>query len=125
MATVAAQAARSRRFRHVTERRGFLAALLISPAVLFIALLVAGPLVLAVELSFTDATAGSLSGKWVGIGNFRDLVESARFRDTLWHTFLFTVISQAIVVVLAGILAHALARHFRGRWLLRFFILLP
>src|SRR3954447_10268883 len=125
MATVAAAASRKGRFQHVTERRGFLAAFLISPAVLFVALLVGGPLVLAIELSFTDATAGSLSGKWVGVRNFRDLLESQTFRDTIWHTFLFTVISQAIVVVLAGVLAHALARAFRGRWILRFFILLP
>src|SRR3954453_12901319 len=125
MATVAAAPSRRGRFQYVTERRGFLAAFLISPAVLFVALLVGGPLVLAIELSFTDATAGSLSGKWVGLRNFRDLLGSQTFRDTIWHTFLFTAISQAIVVVLAGILAHALTRAFRGRWLLRFFILLP
>jgi multiple sugar transport system permease protein len=125
MATVAATARRRGSLQHVTERRGFLASLLISPSVLFILLLVGGPLVLAIELSFTDATAGSLTGKWVGLRNFRDLLESQTFRDTIWHTFLFTAISQAIVVVLAGILAHALARSFRGRWLLRFFVLLP
>src|SRR5919204_4328610 len=102
MATVAAATIRRRRFQHVTERRGFLASFLISPAVLFIALLVGGPLVLAIELSFTDATAGSLSGKWVGVRNFRELVQSGAFRDALWHTFVFTVVSQAIVVLLAG-----------------------
>jgi multiple sugar transport system permease protein len=53
------------------------------------------------------------------------LIHSTAFRDTVWHTFLFTVISQAIVVVLAGVLAHALARSFRGRWLVRFLVLLP
>ena len=125
MAAVAAAGARRGRFRHVTERRGFLASFLISPAVLFIALLVGGPLVLAIELSFTDATAGSLSGPWIGLRNFRTLVGSQTFRDTVWHTFLFTVISQAIVVVLAGLLAHALARSFRGKWLLRLLVLLP
>ncbi len=57
--------------RYVTERRGFLATALISPAVLFIAALVGLPLGLAVYLSFTDATAGSLSGRWIGLGNFR------------------------------------------------------
>lgn len=116
---------RRRSLRHVGERPGFLASVLISPAVLFILLLVGGPLVLAVELSLTDATAGSLSGPWVGLRNFRRLVESGAFQDTLWHTFLFTVISQAIVVVLAGLLAHALSHAFRGRWLLRFLVLLP
>ena len=116
---------RRRRLRYVAERRGFLATLLISPAVLFIGALVGVPLVLAAYLSFTDATAGSLTGKWVGLQNFRNEVENPVFRQALWHTFLFTVISQAVVIVCAGLLAHALVRRFRGRWLLRFFILLP
>jgi multiple sugar transport system permease protein len=116
---------RRRRLRYVAERRGFLATLLISPAVLLIGALVGVPLVLAAYLSFTDATAGSLTGKWVGLRNFRNEVENPVFRQALWHTFLFTVISQAVVIVCAGLLAHALVRRFRGRWLLRFFILLP
>lgn len=125
MATVAARATQGRRLGALAERPGFLATLLISPSVVFIALLVGGPLVLAIELSFTDATAGSLSGKWVGLRNFTDLIHSGPFHGVLWHTFLFTAISQAIVVVLAGLLAHALSRGFRGRWWLRFLVLLP
>src|SRR6266852_8187041 len=124
-AVAAAGGSRRRRLRYVTERRGFLATLLISPAVLFISALVGVPLVLAICLSFTDATAGSLTGKWVGLGNFREVVRNPIFRGALWHTFLFTVIAQAVVVVCAGLLAHALVRNFRGRWFLRFFILLP
>ncbi|HEY1368863.1 MAG TPA: sugar ABC transporter permease [Gaiellaceae bacterium] len=125
MAAVAAASARGRRLRYVTERRGFLASFLISPAVLFILLLVGAPLVIAVYLSFTDATAGSLSGNWVGLHNFRTQLSSQLFRDALWHTFLFTVISQLVVLVGAGLLAHALVRKFRGKWLLRALVLLP
>jgi multiple sugar transport system permease protein len=113
------------KLRYVTERRGFLATLLISPAVLFIAALVGTPLVLAIYLSFTDATAGSLTGPWIGLDNFRHEFRDPIFVDAIWHTFLFTAISQAVVIVCAGLLAHALVRHVRGRWLLRFFILLP
>ena len=116
---------RARRWSNLLERQGFLASILISPAVLFIGALVGGPLVLAIYLSFTDATAGQLSGKYVGLANFRDELHSQIFRDAIWHTFLFTVISQAIVVVVAGVLAHALVRSFRGKWILRFLILLP
>jgi len=125
MAAVAVGGSRRRRLRYVTERRGFLATLLISPAVLFIGALVVAPLVLAIYLSFTDATAGSLSGPWLGLGNFRHELNDPIFVDAIWHTFLFTAISQAVVIVCAGLLAHALVRSFRGRWLLRFFILLP
>jgi multiple sugar transport system permease protein len=116
---------RRSRHRYALERQGVLATVLISPAVLFIGALVGVPLVLAVYLSFTDATAGSLSGSWVGLGNFRSALGDQVFRDALWHTFLFTAISQAVVIVVAGLLAHALVRSFRGRWLIRFVILLP
>jgi multiple sugar transport system permease protein len=93
--------------------------------VLFIGALVGVPLVLAVYLAFTDATAGSLTGKWIGLGNFRTELHDSIFRGALWHTFLITLISQAIVVVCAGLLAHALVRSFRGRWFFRFLVILP
>jgi len=125
MAAVAVRGGRTRRLRYAAERRGVLATVLISPAVIFIGLLVGVPLGLAVYLSFTDATAGSLSGKWVGLANFRSELHDPIFVDAVWHTFLFTVISQAIVIVCAGFLAHALVRPFRGRWFLRYVILLP
>jgi multiple sugar transport system permease protein len=113
------------RRRYVREQRGFLATLLISPAVIFIGLLVGVPLGLAVYLSFTDATAGSLSGKWVGFANYRAAWHDSIFRGALWHTILFTGISQLVVIVCAGLLAHGLVRRFRGRWALRFLVLLP
>jgi multiple sugar transport system permease protein len=125
MAAVAVGGSRRHRLRYVAERRGFLATLLISPAVLFIGLLVGAPLALAIYLSFTDATAGSLSGPWIGLRNFRHELSDPVFVDAIWHTFLFTAISQAVVIVCAGLLAHALVHRFRGRWLLRFLILLP
>src|SRR6267154_2555871 len=126
MAAVAAVGgSRRTRLRYIAERRGSLANLLISPAVIFILALVGAPLVLAVYLSFTDAQAGSLTGKWVGLANFRRALHDPIFRGALWHTLTFTVISQAVVVVCAGLLAHALIRNFRGRWFLRFLVLLP
>ncbi len=114
-----------RRWADVFERPGFLASLLISPAVIFITLLVALPLVLAVYLSFTDSTAGSLHGKWIGLHNFRTEWSNPAFKDAVWHTFLFTVFSQAIVLLVAGMLAHFLMKSFRGKWILRLLILLP
>src|SRR3954453_11293766 len=106
-------AARGARRRHLAERRGLLATLLISPAVLFIGLLVGAPLGLAIYLSFTDATAGSLRGKGLGLRHQRAAPPHQIFRDALWHTVLFTVIAQAVVIRCAGLLAHALVRRFR------------
>ncbi len=116
---------RTRRWGNVLERQGVLASVLISPAVIFVAALVGGPLILSIYLSFTNATAGSLTGEWVGTENFRREWSNQSFQDAAWHTFLFTVLSQVVVLLVAGLLAHALLRSFRGKWLLRFLIILP
>ena len=113
------------RWRDVLEERRFLAPLLISPAVLYIALLVGAPLGLAIYLSFTDATAGSLTGDFVGLRNYTEEWGSENFRRALRNTILFTLVSQAIVLVGAAILAHFLVRDFRGKWFLRFLVILP
>jgi multiple sugar transport system permease protein len=115
---------RGRRWTNVFERQGVLASALISPAVIFVLALVGGPLALAIWLSFTNATTG-LHGKWVGLANFRHEWGNPAFQHAVWHTFLFTVISQAIVLVGAGLLAHALMKNFPGKWILRLLILLP
>ena len=125
MEAVAAARPRGRRWTNVFERQGVLASALIAPAVIFVLALVGGPLALAIGLSFTNATAGHLHGKWVGLENFRHEWTNPAFEHAVWHTFLFTVISQAIMLVGAGLIAHALTRKFRGRWILRFLILLP
>jgi multiple sugar transport system permease protein len=124
-AVAVAETRRRRRGGDLLEQRRVLGPALIAPAVIFIALLVGGPFLLAIYLSFTDATAGSLSGNWVGFHNFAAQWHNEIFRHALWNTFLFTVISQAVVLLVAGVLAHALVRPFRGRWFLRFLILLP
>ncbi len=124
MEALAAARPRGRRLSNVLERPGVLASVLISPAVIFVTALVAGPLALAIWLSFTNATTG-LHGKWVGLENFRHEWGNPAFQHAVWHTFLFTVISQAIVLVGAGLIAHAMMKNFRGKWILRFLILLP
>jgi len=121
---VAAPRARRRR-RNLLEGRRFLASALIAPAVLFIAVLVGGPLLLAVYLSLTDAVGGTLGGEWVGLDNFKNAWADPNFRRALRNTLLFTIVSQAIVLVCAGLIAHALTRPIRGKWILRFLIILP
>ena len=107
------------------ESRRVLAAALIAPAVIFILALVGAPLILSIYLSFTDATAGSLHGHWVGLQNFSYEWHNPIFRHALRNTAVMTLISQAIIVVCAALLSNYLARPFKGRWILRFLILLP
>ena len=115
----------TRRWRRVLEDRRVLAPVLIAPAVIFIALVVGVPLGWAIYLSLTDAIGGSLSGNWVGFDNFTSAWSDENFRKALRNTLIFTFASQAIVLVGAAILAHYLIRDFRGRWFIRFLIILP
>ncbi len=95
------------------------------PAVLYIAALVGLPLFLAFFYAFTDVRVGSTSLHWAGLENFRSVLSSPTFRGALWHSFVFTVSAQVIVLFFANALALTLRERFRGRNLARFIILLP
>jgi len=99
--------------------------ILLAPALAYIFLLVAVPFLLAVFLSLTNSSAGSLQFSFVGLQNFRAVLGSPVFRRALWNTFVFTFVSQFLVMVLGNILARALMKPFRGKLLVRFLILLP
>ncbi len=102
-----------------------LAPLLIAPAVIFIVLVVGLPFGWAIYLSLTDAIGGSLRGNWVGFDNFTNAWSDDNFRKALRNTLIFTLASQAIVLVGAAILSHYLIRDFRGKWFLRLLIIMP
>ena len=116
---------RERRWRHVLESRRVLAVLLIAPAVVFMALVVGVPFAWAIYLSFTDAIGGSLTGNWVGFDNFTNAWEDDNFRRAVRNTLIFTLGSQAIVLVGAAVLSNFLVRDFRGKWIVRFLVVLP
>ena len=114
-----------RRWRHALESRRVLAPLLIAPAVIFMVLVVGVPFVWAIYLSFTDAIGGSLSGNWVGFDNFTNAWQDENFRRAVRNTLIFTLASQAIVLVGAAVLSNFLVRDFRGKWIIRFLVVLP
>jgi multiple sugar transport system permease protein len=109
----------------VADRPAWLGALMIAPAVLYIVLVVGLPFLLALYYSLTNITAGSRTLEFVGLKNFIAVVGTSKFRTALWNTFVFAVGSQVLVIVFASVLALALVRDFRGKWLVRLLILLP
>jgi multiple sugar transport system permease protein len=102
-----------------------LGAAMFSPAVLYLVLVIAGPFVLAVLYAFSDARIGSTGLHFVGLENFRSILQSPSFRMALKNSVVFTVCAQSIVVLCSGALSIALEKPFRGRGLVRFLILLP
>jgi multiple sugar transport system permease protein len=102
-----------------------LGVLLFSPALVYIAALVGLPFALAFLYSVGDVRIGSVGYAFVGLDNFRSVLHSPTFRRALLNSFVFTISSQLIVIVCANALALALRAPFRGRGLVRFFLLLP
>src|SRR5437879_2300559 len=96
-----------------------------SPAVLYILLLVGGPFFLAIFYAFSDARISNAEMHFVGLENFRSILQSPSFRVAIRNSFIFTICSQIVVTVGANILAISLEKTFRGRGLIRFLILLP
>jgi multiple sugar transport system permease protein len=96
-----------------------------SPAILYIVLLIGAPFVLAIVFAFTDARIGNSNLHFVGLENFRSILQSPSFRKALQNSIIFTISAQIIVMVCANILSIALEKPFRGRGLVRFLILLP
>jgi multiple sugar transport system permease protein len=115
----------TRRWRRALEDRRVLAPLLIAPAVVFMLFVVGVPFVWAIYLSLTDAIGGSLSGNWVGFDNYTNAWGDENFRRALRNTLIFTIASQIVVVVGAAILSNFLVRDFRGKWFIRFLVILP
>ncbi|MBI2881925.1 MAG: sugar ABC transporter permease [Candidatus Tectomicrobia bacterium] len=98
---------------------------MISPAILYIAALIGLPFLLALYYSVSDVTVGTESLRFVGLRNFKAILDTPAFWVALKNTFLFTFVSQAIVLVLGKVLALILLKDFRGKWVVRGLILLP
>lgn len=110
---------------HLPWDERWLGAVMLAPALIYIALLLGFPFLLSIWYSLTDVTVGSPAPQLVGLENFRRVVQNPTFWQSLRNALVFTLVSQGLVVVLANILVLALARDFPGKWFVRLLILLP
>jgi multiple sugar transport system permease protein len=102
-----------------------LGAAMFGPAILYIVLLIGAPFVLAIFYAFSDARIGSNELHYVGLENFRSILQSPSFHQAVKNSVVFTISAQIIVIICSNILSIALEKKFRGRGLVRFLILLP
>ena len=102
-----------------------LSRVLLAPSILYIALLVGAPFVLALVYSLTSISLGGHSFNFVGVQNFAAALRDPSFLRALRNTILFAVLSQILVLILSSALAIALQRDFRGKWIVRLLVLLP
>lgn len=123
--TAATEGIRASRLGHFLDSEQWLGWLMISPAIVYIVFLVGVPFFLALFYSMSDVTVGSTSMSFVGLENFERVLHDSTFQRALWNTFIFTIVSNIVVLVLAKVLALALLKDFRGKWVVRCLILLP
>jgi len=102
-----------------------LGSLFLMPAVVYIVALVGIPFFLAIAFSLSSVTVGDTSLHFVGLANYRAIWKTPQFQRALKNTFVFTIVSQVLIIVLSTILAEILYVDFRGKWIARMLIMLP
>jgi multiple sugar transport system permease protein len=107
------------------DRRDVLGGLFVSPAILYVMLLVGVPFLMAVYYSVSAYTIYDPSWSFVGLQNFIDIIQNPSFRQTLYNTFVFTFGSQFLGLILGKFGALVLLRPFPGRKFVRALIILP
>jgi len=120
-----AQAVSLHRRRTLADREDVLGVAMLAPALAYVILLVGVPFVLAIILSFSTASAGSLTFGWAGFANYAAILADPIFLRSLGNTAIVTIGSQVLVVVLATAAAQVFRAAFHGKRTARFVLLLP
>jgi multiple sugar transport system permease protein len=113
------------RSRFFLDRSEIVGPLFIAPAILYVVVLVGLPFLLALYYSVSAYNIFNPSYAFVGLKNFRDVLESEIFRRTLVNTLVFTISAQIIGLLLGKIGAMLLMQEFRGRGIARALVVLP
>jgi len=127
VATPAPTPGRRRRKSRLQRRQARLGWLLLLPALAVVAFVAIYPLGKTIYQSFTNQEflAGIEPTKWVGLQNYRDLWHDTIFRQSVWETVKFTLITVSFEFVLGMIIALVVNSNFKGRGAMRAAMLVP
>ena len=108
------------------QRKTRLAWIFLAPSLLMIAIVAIWPLLQTLYQSFTDAVLASPQPvHFVGLDNYKRLVQDLAFRDSIATTVRFTVITVVFETILGMIIALVINSQFKGRGLMRTAMLVP
>jgi trehalose/maltose transport system permease protein len=118
---------RGRGLAPLQRRQTRLAWILMAPALAAVAFVAIYPLALTIYQSFTNEQflRGLQPIEWVGLENYRNLLEDTIFRDSVVTTIKFTVITVFFEFVLGMIIALVVNSGFKGRGVMRAVMLVP
>ena len=106
------------------EREGIFSWLMLGPGVLFLLAFVAYPFFYGIFLSFQDRRVAS-AGTFVGLANFVAQAHDPVFWQVTRNTFIYTIVATVLKMVGGLAMALVMNQAFRGRNLVRAFLLLP
>ena len=112
------------RVRELFDRERVLGLAFVTPALLFLGLLVAYPFAMAIYMALSNSFIGRPS-EFIGLQNFVKLWSSDAFRQTFQNAFVFTGISVAFKLVLGITLALLLNQQLWFKRMIRGAVLLP
>jgi multiple sugar transport system permease protein len=98
--------------------------LFLAPALVVVLCLVAYPFINAVLLTFQAKTAGA-PGKWIGLENYRELLNNPVFWRTVWNTIFYTAAAVALKFALGLGMALVLNQERLFNNFYRSFLLIP
>ena len=117
---------RRRRTTKLKRRQTLLAWLLLVPSLAVVAFVAIYPLGKTVYQSFTNQEFLALEPtKWVGLHNYRELWHDAVFRNAVWKTVEFTLITVGFEFALGLAIALVVNSSFKGRGVMRAVMLVP
>ncbi|XWN30966.1 MAG: sugar ABC transporter permease [Devosia sp.] len=101
--------------------------LLLLPAVLLIAAIIAYPLILSLDLSFQNVKIARIGAERqpFTLGNYRELLTSSEFWHSAWITLKLIVIVSALCLAIGLSTALMVNQPFRGRRMARLMVALP
>ncbi len=110
----------------LSDREGVVGGVMLAPAVIYVAALVAFPFFLAIALSLSDATVGSPGiHRFVGLDNFISVVHDAAFMLALRNSLIITAATIVLLTILTILEVELLARDFRGKRIAQILLILP
>ncbi|SDF02129.1 carbohydrate ABC transporter permease [Sporolituus thermophilus] len=96
------------------------------PALIFIVLMMAFPVVYTIWISLTDLSmAQGGQGNFVGLKNYAEMLKDPRFFNAIKLTVYFTALAVGVETVLGVAIALILNREFVGKNLVKTLLLLP
>lgn len=103
-----------------------LAWLLLIPTLAVVAFVALYPLAQTIYQSFTDARlASGVEPKFIGLQNYRDLLQDTAFRDSILVTLQFTILTVVFEFLLGLGIALVINSNFKGRGAVRTAMLVP